>query len=579
MIEPFAFAWNEHPGRYRSSPTGLENDLLLLHEKVRLTLGVATQEFGAQSVPSNLFQSSLFWATMTPDSRLIDPSQRCLFCNAHACEVIDNLQQNGQICTEFMARESRMSRVDRIRCSGNHREHINKEGQRLTDLSSLIASNAASFEELEPFVKATLTPDSTAARLLMPASLGSWLFINGFHKTNCLDQTTAQQWLDAMIGHPVQADEDFFASYVATAREKGLLDVQGALGRTLLHIACQKKWTAGARLLLAAGAKRSVTTEYGSLPMHYAAANGCLEMCELLLCWGAKDDLDVRDHAGFVACDYALRRSFHHITALLIHQRSNPGPSPHSYWVVIDANTRHTTTVSFAPSTTEHIPCTIPQKKIVQHNTRHSSAGGPEPRSQSFERVHPQALDAELGLANAQWRPRSSVGNSPLHSSINETVRPEQRIPVATYHDIPGMNAHASGSNNSHLDWSSSLGPYPSKNVDVQALRALPPLVNDSVRPAYASHGVRDDEAAHAMTNDFAAWLFGDTVLPSNTALPTTKESSLGDIQNHPHEIGRDISTPGKLRSAHPSPMRANQHLFVNYNNSSSLFTETYIVK
>jgi hypothetical protein len=358
----------------------------------------------------------------------------------------------------------------------------------------------------------------------MPASLGSWLFLNGFHKTNCLDQTTAQQWLDAMIGHPQQAEADLFASYVATARDKGLLDVQDALGRTMLHSACQQNWTAGARLLLAAGAKRSVPTEYGSLPLHYAVANGCLEMCELLLCWGAKDDLDVRDHAGLVACDYAQRRSFHHITALLVHQHSNPGPSPHSYRVVIDANTSHTKTVSFAPSTTDHIPWTIPQKKIVQHNTRHSSAGGLEPRSQSFERVHPQALDAELGLANAQWRPRSSVGDPPLHSSIKETVRPEQCIPVATYHDIPLMNAHTSGLSNSHLDWSSKLGPYPSKNADIQALRALPPLVTDSIRPAYASHGARADEAAFAMANDFAAWLFGDTEPRSNPALPMTKE-------------------------------------------------------
>lgn len=58
---------------------------------------------------------------------------------------------------------------------------------------------------------------------------------------------------------------------------------QDILGRSALHVACQKGQIEIAQRLLVLGASPRLTTSTGALPLHYAAASGEADICKLLL--------------------------------------------------------------------------------------------------------------------------------------------------------------------------------------------------------------------------------------------------------------------------------------------------------
>ncbi|KAF3003437.1 hypothetical protein E8E13_001880 [Curvularia kusanoi] len=80
------------------------------------------------------------------------------------------------------------------------------------------------------------------------------------------------------------------------------------LGRSVLHLACQKGFEYGVTKLLADGANPSIKTVYGSLPLHYAAANGFASICEMLLQHMGSEELDAEDDFGMTALDYAEKK-------------------------------------------------------------------------------------------------------------------------------------------------------------------------------------------------------------------------------------------------------------------------------
>ncbi|KAF2868351.1 ankyrin repeat-containing domain protein [Massariosphaeria phaeospora] len=99
----------------------------------------------------------------------------------------------------------------------------------------------------------------------------------------------------------------------------GDVDIKDILGRTALHLACQRDNTQLAQILLCAGADWAVETVFGALPLHYAAAAGSVQMCkELIRAAKDSDNHDHRDNAGYTPLRYAVRNGHVEIAKLLL---------------------------------------------------------------------------------------------------------------------------------------------------------------------------------------------------------------------------------------------------------------------
>ena len=96
-----------------------------------------------------------------------------------------------------------------------------------------------------------------------------------------------------------------------------LKDKQDILGRTALLIACQKEWKEAVKWLLEEEADPEITTIYGSLPLHYAAANDSIEICKLLLAHKARFDMKAVDCIEKTALDYAKAKGYQEVVDLL----------------------------------------------------------------------------------------------------------------------------------------------------------------------------------------------------------------------------------------------------------------------
>jgi len=96
-----------------------------------------------------------------------------------------------------------------------------------------------------------------------------------------------------------------------------LKDRQDMLGRTPLLIACREGWYEDIEILLEEEADPGLTTIYGSLPLHYAAAKGSVHICEQLLAHKARFDIQAKDCVGKTALDYAREKKRQGVVDLL----------------------------------------------------------------------------------------------------------------------------------------------------------------------------------------------------------------------------------------------------------------------
>ncbi|KAI4950552.1 hypothetical protein J4E91_004437 [Alternaria rosae] len=96
-----------------------------------------------------------------------------------------------------------------------------------------------------------------------------------------------------------------------------LKDSQDILGRTALLIACQEEWEEAVVRLLEEKADPGLSTIYGSLPLHYAAATGSLEICKLLLMHKTEFDIKAADNASNTALDWAKEKGHYEVVELL----------------------------------------------------------------------------------------------------------------------------------------------------------------------------------------------------------------------------------------------------------------------
>jgi ankyrin repeat protein len=103
------------------------------------------------------------------------------------------------------------------------------------------------------------------------------------------------------------------------------LDLKDILGRTTLHIACERGYRSLVERLLERGADVRATTHHGSTPLHIAAASGSLAICELLLnSKGLQSDVHVLDIYGVAPLYYAILHDHLAVYQLLVDRQAFP---------------------------------------------------------------------------------------------------------------------------------------------------------------------------------------------------------------------------------------------------------------
>ena len=135
---------------------------------------------------------------------------------------------------------------------------------------------------------------------------------------DCLGRTRLHHCLDAYTVGGSSLEPTIGPDIVRDPTSTRLaIDSSDILGRTPLHIACQKDCLNTVEELLAHGADLSRQTVHGSLPLHYASASGSLDICRLLLL-RRECDANKPDRYGKTALHYAIERGNVTVVKLLL---------------------------------------------------------------------------------------------------------------------------------------------------------------------------------------------------------------------------------------------------------------------
>ncbi|KAI7732839.1 hypothetical protein M8C21_022167 [Ambrosia artemisiifolia] len=113
-----------------------------------------------------------------------------------------------------------------------------------------------------------------------------------------------------------QYGQTSFLNYIV-AKYRADFDVPDNDGRTPLHWAAYKGFTDSIRLLLFWDAFQGKQDKEGCTPLHWAALRGNLEACVVLIHAGTKQELLVKDSAGFTPAQIAADRGHHHVSLIL----------------------------------------------------------------------------------------------------------------------------------------------------------------------------------------------------------------------------------------------------------------------
>lgn len=187
-----------------------------------------------------------------------------------------------------------------------------------TELSGLhelsIGANESIQDVLSRHDLFDLLPDESQYNLLFrPDNVNFGLALDEKAPIDCLGRTGLHQALDAVptLERRYEQQRSILLNQLETFVSDQPLDYinqQDILGRTLLHLACEKGWEQGVRRLLEKGADPSLQTAYGSLPLHYAAAVGHVQITLMLLDGGAAtaaNMLDCRNNTAlYYACNF-----------------------------------------------------------------------------------------------------------------------------------------------------------------------------------------------------------------------------------------------------------------------------------
>jgi hypothetical protein len=314
MVHPFIPAW-EPKHWLLGDRTEREKELLTFSQDLSVALNDMRRILVADMTrlkSDNDLQERLITLLANQISRPRVLGVHCPYCSGKDAYILEELESKGLLCQEYMWRQDRITSLSESpHAHGYHQTELIIELDRLNYLFSYILHKSQAVLQSSSISEplATLT-HIRGAGLVFPDVLASyWFRAKEYHFKDYFDRTTAQKWMDAVPHGPCRERYvEHLEEYIDTRPDD--LNHRDCFGRNLLHIACIKNWYPGVKLLLESGADPSACTTAGSLPLHYAAANGSLALCHLLLERKSDFDAEQRDNAGLSAADYAL--SFGH---------------------------------------------------------------------------------------------------------------------------------------------------------------------------------------------------------------------------------------------------------------------------
>jgi hypothetical protein len=321
--------------------------------------------------------------------------------------IINDLQQHKLLCSELMVRYHRLSlaydRCYRVRWE-DYAAFFELWKKVMTRATGVLSSVPSSIGNVGTILESLgwLLCDSFDGSMYYQDALEELGVTTTSHIRDSLGRTAAHQWLDRLDG-VICFDEDrngwddFKNTINLGTRD---LDAQDFLGRTLLHIACQKRWYCGTVWLLENGANPGSATGYGSLPLHYAAAIDSKPICKLLLAYRHSFDVHERDRVGLTALHYATTLGDAEVIELFDEESSES----ENETVIKEATTTTTTTTTTEATAREDSHGYYPHPTIT--TSEHIFDYG------SDEGHQPQITHQPLLHSVARAEPRSNPGNS-----------------------------------------------------------------------------------------------------------------------------------------------------------------------
>lgn len=241
----------------------------------------------------------------------------CPYCSEKPSQWLSLLKDDSEhdvtIFSMMLGKESRLLRYRRSDCLKDHR------GVALGDFQAWLSLGISLREELRDhnlFVDEP-PPYDLAFSELLPVGVIHYLF-ETYEPTSGIFplETKFHQVIDLLQNH-LHRGEVLQIMRWFYGEELFHIDTADTCGQTALHVVCRMDWIEGAHYLLSNGADQSLQTNYGSLPLHYAAVNGSSAMCKLLLEYNGNEHVDDEDNAGQIPYDYAIHSGNKEVMDLL----------------------------------------------------------------------------------------------------------------------------------------------------------------------------------------------------------------------------------------------------------------------
>jgi hypothetical protein len=221
-------------------------------------------------------------------------------------DTIEDFKQTGAICQEVLVRQAQVSAMIRCAWCDYHFDQIE-------DYSAQIYSRMLSI---------TATAISMMGEAKLPG-ISTQRANQFWFRPVQNENNTARDFLDRSIAHQMFDHLSYKAARFLRPEQskmfevESLYQVQDRLGRTLLHLLCQKGPYEWIKRSLQIGADPSASTIYGHLPLHYAAQRGDYNICTLLLSYKGRFNIEQKDKFGRAAYVYAACANHSGVKSLL----------------------------------------------------------------------------------------------------------------------------------------------------------------------------------------------------------------------------------------------------------------------
>ncbi|KAF1961236.1 ankyrin [Byssothecium circinans] len=284
MIKDFLDKWNTESDFAKAFNRSEGRRLLLFYEKLEKTLAHTTAEIFTSKVPKAYCASGLVAELVGHGTPILSWQTQCPIC----CDTGDDIRlhalaDSGNSCGEYLLRQSRLDRhLGGKHCGDDASARLKKELFELSKQAPIVESminTVLKDMNLLNSVPTTAKGNKSISNFMFRSDeICYQMWLHFWMEGDCLGRTGLHQYLDSISKYD---EED--VKCLQTDYPNFYLDSQDLLGRSALHIACQRGWVDGVRVMLCQGANYWLKTIYGSTPLHYAAAVGSSSICRMLL--------------------------------------------------------------------------------------------------------------------------------------------------------------------------------------------------------------------------------------------------------------------------------------------------------